>query len=258
MYTTSLTFDTNTNVYTYVTELSIDAVYEYANEKAPLHDSVVTETKFHSSKNALTPISSKKRVVSHSPLNRDVTKLSDCYQTWNYSIETTYAAKAETANSVVTYYKVETNDGKETITNEVDGTPTQTGDVAIDHSKYSCLDNEQLPLAIRAIPTNVSSAKVNVINPFAKATQNVSLTFSTEESAQFTFTRGGENATNTLTYRPVSMVLNERNPGGTHTIWVAKAADQQKNEYRNVILRMETPIYYAYGALVYTLTSVSW
>jgi hypothetical protein len=147
---------------------------------------------------------------------------------------------------------------KEVITNEADGAPMQTGNVSIDHSKYSCLDNEQLPLAIRAIPTNVSSAKVSVLNPFGKATQMVSLSFSSETSTEFTFKRGEETVTKTLTYRPASMVLNERNPGGTQTIWVAKAADQQKNEYRNVILKMETPIYYNYGALVYTLTSVSW
>ena len=42
-------------------------------------------------------------------------------------------------------------------------------------------------------------------------------------------------------------------PGTSQTVWVAKTTDAQKNSHRNAILRIETPLYYSMGSLVYEL-----
>ncbi len=258
-YTTNLVYDTKTGIYTYSTVLSIDAVYTW-NElsSGPLHDSIVTETKFYASSAAFSPISSKKRVISHSPMNTTPISLEDCYTVWNYAVETTYSENAESVNSVITSYKVKYTGDKEECTNEIKDEPSTTGDVTIDHSKHNYLDNELFPLILRAIPNNESSAKVQTFNPFAKRTQKIALNFSADASDEFTFKINGNDVTKTLTYRPGTMVLDERNPGGTQTAWIAKASNPQSNEYHNVILRLETPIYYGFGDLVYKLTSATW
>ncbi len=258
-YTTNLIFDEKTNVYTYTTELTIDAVYTLGDQTSvPLHDRITTKVQFHSADNALLPIASEKRVISHSPVNTNAVELSDCYATYNYEIKTFYTANAETVSSTVTYFEVNEENSNEGITDIPNSEPSQTGEITIDHSKYNYLDNEQLPLALRAIPTNENSAKIQAFNPFVKRTQNVALSFASDASAEFKFKQKGEDVTKTLTYRPVTMVLDERNPGGTQTAWIAKASNQQANEYHNVMLRLETPISYGLGTLVYTLVSTSW
>ena len=120
------------------------------------------------------------------------------------------------------------------------------------------LDNEQLIFALRAMAAKTSSAKLQVYSPFAEAVQKVGITFNAEESAEFTFLKNGTEETKALTYRPASIVLDEKNPGATQTAWVAKTTDSTKNEYRNVVLKLETPLSYGLGSLIYTLKSANW
>ena len=69
-----------------------------------------------------------------------------------------------------------------------------------------------------------------------------------------------EKVKSTITYRPVSMVLDEKNPGATQTAWIAKKPETSSNSNvnRNVLLRLETPLSYGLGSLVYTLNSATY
>ena len=72
---------------------------------------------------------------------------------------------------------------------------------------------------------------------------------------EFTFTLDGSDAKKAINYVPFSVSISSDNPGATQTVWIAKTEDPLKNTYRNVILRLETPIAYGAGSLVYELTS---
>ena len=89
----------------------------------------------------------------------------------------------------------------------------------------------------------------------------MSISFETETGAEFSFLyKNGseEKSQHTITYRPVSIVLDEKNPGGTQTAWIAKTNDTTNNKYRNVMLRLDTPLSYSLGTLQYTLISATY
>lgn len=253
-YTTELTsvWENGKFLYFYKTELTIDATYTLGSESATLQDSVVTESRFYASDNALRPISSYKKIVSSSPVaNGAHEKASECYQTFSYSVTTTYDEDLEEGNSVI-FRDPGTENEKEYSDN----------DFEIDEDKYRYLDNEQLLFALRGVSSSTTSAKVLVYSPFVDRVQNVSISFSSDESQNFSFYKNGseEKQEKTITYRPVSVVLDEQNPGGTQTAWIAKTTTStgNGNEYRNVMLRLETPISYSLGTLIYKLNSVSY
>ncbi len=231
-------------VYCYTTQLTITATYTLGNETAVFEDSVTTETRFYEALYNLQPISSHKEIVSSSPNNGgNFARLEDCYETYAYTVTTTYNENGSEGTCKVT---------------EKDGEPV-SNTFEIEDKKYSYLDNDQLLFALRGISSDTSAAKLLVYSPFIEAMQTVSLTYSAAESANFTFSKNGENQQNTITYRPVSIVLDEINPGATQTAWIAKESDTQtKNDYRNVVLRLETPLSYSLGKLIYKLNSVSY
>lgn len=247
----SITDETNSLPgYSYTTELTIDATYTcngVASE--PLKDTVFTEVKFLSAEHGFRPISSKKTVKSHSPTTNESTTVSDCYQFYHYEVNTAYDWNGNKGVSTLTYF----NEEGEQIT-------TETKEFDVPKEDFRFLDNEQLPFALRGISNTTSSATFWVYSPFLGLSQQVALTFSEEESAEFSFYRATseEKQKATITYRPVKMVLNEKNPGATQTIWVAKMTATQENTFRNVILKMECPVSYNLGSLIYELRSTSW
>ena len=224
-------------VYTYTTELTISATYTLGTESETVNDRVYSESKFYGAE--LKPISSKKEIVSHSPASGgSMLEVNDCYDAFDYTVSIDYA----TNKSVVTA-KGET--------------PVERS-FEIDDDKYSYLDNEQILFALRGISSGVNSAKVLAYSPFAGTVQTVAWTFAQEASAKFTFEKNGEEISPTITYRPVSIVLDEKNPGATQTAWIAKTTNDQNNTYRNVMLKLQTPLSYSLGTLVYTLNSATY
>ena len=121
------------------------------------------------------------------------------------------------------------------------------------------MDNEQLLLALRGIPTSTTSAKVLAYSPFTESVQRVSINFASEASENFTFTNNGTETTTAIAYRPVSIVLDEKNPGATQTVWIAKPTPStSSNKFRNMMLYLETPLSYAMGSLQYKLISATY
>ena len=241
------------DAYQYTTQLEIDVTYIYQGQTKTFTDSVTTEAILLPASNSLRPISSKKTIYSHSPNGSVATSLDSCYSFAHYTVETTYAANGASGTSVI-----HDNEPK------ADGTFYQpsTNTFEIDTEDYNYLDNEQLLLALRALPESTSSGSVQVYAPFSKAMQTINFsqaTTSTDANKTFKFSVNGAEATEkTIAYRKLNFSINDVNPGATQTVEIAKTVDASKNTYRNVILSLETPLAYSLGTLVYKLTSAEY
>ena len=245
IYTTSLKTEqyNGRTIYSYETNLTIDVIYEMNAESTQLQDTVYSLVKFEKTDKSLRPISSHKEVYSHSPSN-GATELSKCYELFHYTVDISYN---------------ENYAGEAIIKNLANENATETkNSFSVNTEKYTCIDNEQLLFALRGVnPSLSSTAKFNVYSPFVKATQRIKATFASEEGADFNFVRNGVAVKEAIQYYPVSIVLEQKNSGATKTAWMAKSKDVQSNTYRNVILRLETPLSYSLGTLVYTLKSAT-
>lgn len=230
-------------VYTYTTEFTITATYTLGSNSESFTDRIVSVSKFYDAENALRPISSVKEIVSHSPVSGGSRlEVSDCYETFEYSAAITYDADGKEGKSIVTQK----------------GEPPKEKEFEINEKHYRYVDNEVLLFAVRGLSSSVDAAKVLAYSPFAGSVQTISLSFGQEASTDFTFFKNGAESTPTITYRPLSIVLDEKNPGATQTAWIAKTTDAANNAHRNVILKLQTPLSYSLGTLVYTLSSATY
>lgn len=246
VYTSELTSATqnDTIVYTLKTSLTIEAVYTYGEESVTFQDSVSSETVFD---RALAPISSHKEIVCNTPTNPslEISKLSDCYTYFKSVSDIAYEG-----NKAVTSLYLETKDDNGEIRSS-----TQTPSVEIDDKKYTYLDNEQLLLSLRGIdPASTSSGKVLAYSPFVSAVQTIKFNYGSQTGGEFSFTKNGTALSQeTIQYYPVTLQIDAKNSGNAQTVWIAKATSAGKNTYRNVMLRLQSPISYGIGTLVYTL-----
>ncbi len=231
--------------YEYKTQLSLKVTYQFGDETEVFDDLVETTTLF--SKEALRPTYSEKTVVSHTPTTSTPGSIGACHDDFDYTIKTEYNENG-TAKSTIAYKA--TDDVREA---------TSTSSFSYGQGDYSYLDNEQLLLALRAIPSDTTSGEVEVYNPFLENTQRINISFSSAANREFSHTFNGEALkTKQISYRPVSLTINATNPGATQTAWIATTdKTTTKNVNRNVMLRLETPLAYNHGKLIYTLTSVT-
>lgn len=233
-------------IYTYKTELSITAVYTFNGEIVEFDDKTLTEVKFEQG-SSLRPISSRKEIVSHSPSESISsvipTEISDCYKQYDYTIETVYSGNGA---------------GNCTVTKNGDNPFVTQDDFELDIEKLSYLDNEQLLFALRGLKAVAStSSTFMVYSPFTKNGQKIQAVWSTKAGTQFNYLRNGTAVKETIEYFPVNISIDSKNPGATQTAWYAATTDPQNNTYRNVMLRLEVPISYNLGTLVYQLSSAN-
>ena len=245
-YTTTLQTQLSENgndvLYCYTTTLEIPVAYKHFATGGVFNatDVVTTKSVFHRKEKGLSPISSTKTVMSHSPTTADNPhSLEACYGTYNYTVSTVYNEDLSGTSKTIDHTKEENNES------EVNFKPA--------NDKYTTLDNEYLLLAIRGIE-KLGSQKFNIYNSSWKTSQLVSLTASSDDSDEFTI----NETKRTMSYIPVTIKLDVKNSGSEQTIWVAQTTDITNNVNRNVILYMEMPVYYSYGTFQYTLTSAQY
>ena len=238
VYTTKLTL--NQGVYRYETSLSIDVTYTVDGQSDRKTDSIVSWVEFK--KNAkLQPIKSHKEIVNHSPEGEGTT-IESCYTKYDYTVDTTYNENGLGGKSVIVNNTTSTSEEK-TFTVE---------------DKYTCLDNEQLLFALRGLSQSTSTASLSVYAPFSGAVQTINVGYSSlEQGTEFTFTKNGVSSTQVINYYPVSVKINAQLPGATQTAWIAATTNAHSNTFRNLILQLETPVFYNLGSLIYKLKSAS-
>ena len=248
-YTTTLStvIENGVTSYVYATMLTVTPTYDLKGVKSNLEPDVITsKVQFHGSKGALEPIRSEKYIKSASPTTGSHVSVTQCYQEYTCSVVNDYT----TNTSVVTNYD---KDGK-----ELDSKTTNF--TFEDADKYNVIDNEQLFIALRATPDTVTSGTLLCYSPFANLAQNVKFTFAAADGAEFKYMDldTAKEVKKTINYRPVSITLDQKNPGATQTAWIASKLSSGMNTTRNVMLRLETPIAYDLGTLIYTLSGVSY
>ncbi len=242
-YVTKLS--TTAEGYRHTSILTIPVTYTFGEQTKEFTDVVTTTVDMQNTSAGLRPISSIKEVLSHTPVNTTPTDIKGCYMEYAYTVTTTYKEGAA-ASSVVNYLETETTKAS-----------TSTSDFTYGQEDYSYLDNEQLLLALRAIPSSVTSTKVEAYNPFVKSTQLINFTFSATTGASFSYKLNGTDVSNKeISYRPVNITLDAKNPGASQTAWIATTSNPENNENRNMMLKLETPLSYNFGKLIYTLKEV--
>lgn len=261
-YRTTLKSETKDGevIYKYSTSFSIDVIYTCNGGTAEFTDSIETEVSFRNAQKKLQPISSTKTTLSHSPMLGDgQNSVEYCYSVFHQTATTTYADDGASGTCTVI-----------DLTKQESDTGYKTTDSFEKNKKLTLFDNEQLLVALRAFSSSTLSAKAEVYQQVVGNTQKVKFTFadSDEEEGRefaFKFFEGDlsdlildnvEEVKKKITYRTASIVLDETNPGATQTAWVA-TGDATANTYRNMMLRLETPLSYGLGTLVYTLDGVA-
>lgn len=231
--------------YEYTTTFSIDVIYTLdGQDPVTKTDSVTSKVRFDATTDNLKPISSEKTIICHSPLLvTDPETVEDCYfggKALQYSVVTNYEEDGSKGTAVKT--NLETKEVEE---------------LSIKKSgKLSFFDNEQIPFVLRALSTDVTTAKIKTYSAFAEATQTIAISFSKEAESAHTFetlTVNGEAKTNeSFAYREATMKIDAKNSGVTQTLYIAT-----QEQDRNIILQMQTPLSYSLGTLTYSLTSIT-
>lgn len=250
-YETSLTDELRNGelVYRYETALNISLQYAIGSEVTEKFDDKVTSTVwFKSTQSGLRPVASEKRVLSHSPASMAPTSLKEniCYRVYDYNVSIEYDENASSGTCTFTDYTSETPQEKST-------------SFSVDTS-YSYIDNAALLFAIRGMSLTSSQQVLSQDVLYNGAslmiqTHAVKITPSSETSEKFGFKLDGADVQKAISYYPVSIVYSKSNPGSTQTAWYAKTTESNDNANRNVMLRLETPLSYQLGTLVYTLES---
>ncbi len=234
----------NAQGYEYTTTLTLPVSYQFNGATETFTDIVTTKVTFRRSDEGLEPIASEKKIDSHTPLNLKAKKIEDCYAHYKYAVTTAYENGA--GKSTVEYDKTKDIEKRQV--------PSKFN---YNSGKYSYLDNEQAILALRAIPNDISSGSFNVYNPAEKKMERAKFSFSAATGIEFHHTVNGAPLTQkNINYRPVTLSLDAKDAGPSQTAWIATTAeDTTKNVNRNVLLRLEDPLAYSFGKLIYTLVS---
>lgn len=249
-YTTTLSIRTvdGKTVYHYDTKLLVDVTYIYQGKSETKQDEVTSHVEFETAINGLRPIRSEKAIKNHSPKN-SASSLAGCYSVVNYTVKTEYNSSVSGGSCTVVNLDAKENGSKKSSFSVKD--------------KYTCLDNEQLFFALRGVNPSVSSSpSFSVYDAFKRSVLTVKTSYGKKvEGKEFKFNKYNaaeaafkETKAN-IDYYPVSVSIDADMPGTTQTVWVAATKNAQANENRNVILRMENPLYYNLGKLTYTLKS---
>ncbi len=243
-YTASLSMLTENgkDIYRYETSLTIDVQYTYKKDVSESFTDTV-KTRVDLERNAkLTPISSHKEILNHAP-TLNPTSLKEGYTLVNYTVDTTYSG----------------NGGKTVVTNNATN-KKETNTFSFE-DKYTWLDNEELLLALRGISQSATTSNFYVYAPFSSNVQTIKAAFGSKTTGvEFEFKKdGADTATKAvIDYYPVTLSIDSKNSGSSQTVWIAATDDVMNNTHRNVILRMQMPVSYSLGTLVYTLESATY
>ncbi len=256
-YTTTLgyTVQGGEAYYRLRSELNISVQFSLNGETSEwFRDRVTTESVFASVADSLRPVSSTKEVVSTSPLTTSFSprdELKNNYTTYHYKTVTTYNADMREAVIETTRFTA----AKDETTGETSETSKTDSKKVKLSGKDTYLDNDIILFALRGLDMT-APASFRTIDPQTGREVKAS----TDTPAEIKYAPNYTTETGTVnTEMPCYQVrigYNTTNPGqGQTLIYAKKASDPNNNTHRNALIRMEVPIIYQHGTLVYNLKS---
>ncbi|MBQ5927461.1 MAG: hypothetical protein IIX01_06025 [Clostridia bacterium] len=248
VYKTELSVDPeNSDLYLLKTSLTISVAYQYKEQKSEyFSDSVETVVKFKSAQNGLRPVYSEKTMITTSPKTLNADSLESTYARFHYSEKTTYNEKCTSATCERTDFG-----GKDTGFTEI-GSYKKTFSIP---QKHTYLDNEQLAFALRGI-TSTTEQSLSVYNASQRTVQTVKADKDKNKSDVFQFSLNGEAKEYTVDYAETTLKISGINSGDEQVYYIAQKVSEN-NPYRNMILKIESPISYSLGTLEYRLVKAT-
>lgn len=225
--------------YVYTTNLTISGRYSMNGETSEtFNDSLSSVVKFLSVNKNLCPVKSETVVHTTSPVNTSAASLENAIHAYNYTFAVAYDVDLTTASTTYTEIDSKSGTAYSPITKDYDISGNGT-----------YLDNEQIAFALRGLSLS-SSGSFRSLNTVMKSAQSVS--YSAEAVTETVdFEADGEQVSADISAYSVTVSF----PAGQSKIAVyAATTDRSSNAYRNVMLRLESPVIGSLGTLVYTLT----
>lgn len=250
-YTTHLVSQTK-DTYLFTSVLDIDVTFTVGQNSETKKDRVETSVLFYKAggEDNLRPISSHKKIVSHTPaVNNSVSAIKDAYHLYDYEFTTTYE---DNGNAVcVAKERAYTTDYSDSIVLEK-SYPFSA------NAKCSVLDNEQFPVAFRAMPAGTTT-KVQMFNPFIGHSQKYSVSVSNEtKEKQYDFKLNGTDVKRTIKYSTASICVDGTSSGQPQWAEIAALQDVHNNSNRNIMLYYCAPLSNYIGSLNYLLVSADY
>lgn len=238
---TSLADGSTEMCYRLTSTLSVPVTYTVGGETASFEDTVTSDVWFRDVSHSLQPVRSVKTFSVHSPQTTEPTTLESAYEAYAYTYTVQYNADCTSADIEAVYTVPEAD--------------PHTVTVDLSDAGGTYLDNEQILFALRGL--NMSSAvSFSSINPVKFALATVTMTEApTSASEMLSFSINGTAGEHSLTTYTCSIGYSGSNPGQPQTLTYAGLTDANNNTYRNVLLRMQTPVMNSLGTFTYELTS---
>ncbi|MBQ9714422.1 MAG: hypothetical protein IJV83_03780 [Clostridia bacterium] len=233
-------------IYTFSTELALTTTFTVDEDTETFKDYMISSVKFYApgGEDNLRPISSSKEIYSHSPrITNEASEAKDCYTFYHYRFTNDYSDGGTCIKERI-FHGINEETGEE-ITSTAEETFTFSTS-----SKHNVLDNEQFPVAFRAMPTGTDNT-VRMFNPYIEGTQDYDVSLSDDaEDHSVKFQLNGETA-ESKKYYEASIVLSSNASGQPQTAWIA-----EEDAFNRIMLYYKAPLANSIGAIEYKLKSV--
>ena len=237
------------NGYIYTTDLRISVSFSLDGKTSEtFEDSVHTEIEFLSAAEGLKPVKSFREVVTHSPItntpNRSLSDpLSSCYAAFHNSYLIEYNDALTSASVTSTDYNSFSTPHEEKNDYKLGGNGT-------------FLDNEQLTFALRGLNLFATSSfrTFDLVN---RTWKNVQLPAASGITESVNFEMDGVPVQTDIEACAITVGYAGDYGGQAQVMVLAKTMDANANTYRNVMLRLESPVIYSLGTLRYKLVKAT-
>ena len=241
-----------------LTDESGNVVYTFGGESGAPADTVTTTVYFRDTNDGLAPLESTSSYYSHTPAQS-----GDIFL-YKYDTRIVYSADASGATITLTDRSAEITENTDAGNGRVSVAAAESGEIGLSSltENYSVFDSAQLIFAARGL--TFSDGSSNTVTVVSASGGNSSVTVACQEivNRTYSFTMAG----NALSEAEISTCAVNftiagagSNTGATHTVDFAnKSSTATANTYRNLPLRIQSPVSYGMGTFVYALSSAAY
>lgn len=247
--------------YYYRTELNIPVWFTIGEQTSEtFNDTIVSEVWFLDLEHALQPVKSTKTSTSHTPVNSSPKSFDDTYYVHYYDYKSEIAYNNPLSEAAINVSYSQLTSVQEAAAQE----PYKAEDsITTSVKSTNFFDNEQLLFVLRGYGMG-ASAKLNTLNPTSyksQSTVNLTAPSAVTRYRNFTITEGGNvqqpDENKELTAFETTIAYSSGMSGQAQKLVYAATTDTKLNEYRNVLLYQEVPLFSSLGTLKYTLKTAT-